>query len=155
MRDPLIVMCVHKKHGEIINDKPFFSELIETAQQTCMTYNYLFSIVNYSVGQDISSYTHYLKSMEPCGLVIVATEMDIADLEYYKALNIPMVLIDSTFDLEEFDSVSLDNSAAVYKAMHYARSLGHRNIGYLASSVTINNFRHRMDGFLKDCATSA
>lgn len=149
MRDPLIVMCVHKKHGEIINDKPFFSELIETAQQTCMAHHYMFSIVNYSVGQDISSYMHYLKSMEPYGLVIVATEMDIEDLEYYKALNIPMVLIDSTFDLEEFDSVSLDNSAAIYKTMHYARNLGHMNIGYLASSVTINNFRHRMDGFLK------
>ena len=145
----LIVMCIHKKHGAIINDKPFFSELIETAQQTCMSFSYMFSIVNYVPGQDLSSYMQYIKNMEPSGLIIVATEMGSEDLEYYKSLKLPMVLIDSTFDLEDYDSVSLDNTLATYKAVSYAHSLGHKDIGYLQSNVPINNFRHRMDGFFK------
>ena len=39
-----ILLSVHKKHGHVINDKPFFANLIETIQQEAMKSSYMLNI---------------------------------------------------------------------------------------------------------------
>lgn len=73
--------------------------------------------------------------------------MDYKDLEMYKQLPFPIVLIDSVFDLSHFDSVSLDDERSFFNAFLYAYDHGHRNIGFLKGSTPITNFRHHFDGF--------
>ena len=142
-------MNVHKKHGRIINDKPFFSDTIETAQQELLRHSYNMILSHYVPEQNLTQYIQYIKGLPVSGLILMATELDEADLACYKALNIPMVLMDASFDLEELDTVTLDNQQSIFRAFSYGVELGHRSIGYLKSATKISNFEHRMDGFAK------
>jgi len=144
-----ILLNVHKKHGHIITDKPFFSDVVEAAQQELLRQGYNMILSHYVPEQSLSQYIQYIKGLPIAGMILMATEMDETDLAYYKEVNVPVVLMDSIFDLEDIDSVSLDNETDLFRAVHYAVQKGHRHIGYLQSAVTINNFIHRMDGFMK------
>ncbi len=143
------LLSIHKKHGEVIIDKPFFSDLIETIQQEAMKRSYMLTLSHFMPGQDIQEYIDYIAGLPVNGVILMATEMSADDLAYYQKLQIPIVLLDGTFDLAEMDSVALDNQTSILRAVDYAYRLGHRDIGYLKSNVFINNFGHRFDGFLK------
>lgn len=144
-----LLLSVHKKHGNVITDKPFFSDLIETVQQEAMNNSYSLSIVHYLPGQDLNKFRDYLAAQPNDGMIVMATEMLEEDLAVYQSLNKPLVLLDGSFDLAEVDSIALDNQTAIYRAFAYAVSKGHKDIGYLRSNVFINNFGHHFDGFIK------
>lgn len=143
------LLSMHKKHGEVIIDKPFFSDLVETIQQEAMKQSYMLTLTHYMPGQNIQQYIEYIMSLPIDGMILMATEMDYDDLSYYRQIDIPIVLLDSSFDLARVDSMTLDNQTSILRAFDYAYELGHRDIGYLKSSVFINNFGHRYDGFMK------
>ncbi len=145
---PLLIFAIHRKHGLIINDKPFFSSLVSTIQQEAMLHNYSLNILHYSPGQDENKYIDNLQLPNVAGIILLATEMNEEDLLLYKNIKKPMVLLDSFFTLEQYDSVTINNEASLFQAVQYAYQLGHRNIGYLKSSISINNFRQRFDGYI-------
>ena len=142
-----LTLIVHKKSGEIMVDKPFFSSLIDSIQTQAALRSYSLSISHYSQDQDLDSYIHLLESMKTDGILLQATEMDYRDLENYKRLPYPIVLIDAVFDLSHFDSVSLDDERSFFNAFVYAFQHGHRNIGFLKGSTPITNFQHHFAGF--------
>ena len=148
-----MLLSVHKRTGAIINEKPFFSIILESAQQEAMRLNYKMMIMHFLPEKRLDEYIEYLLTLEIDGVIVIATEMQQEDIEGYRRLRsrkkIPVVLMDSSFDLEDFDAVELDNTKAVYRAVAYAVSMGHRSIGYLASAVRIQNFIHSHDGFYK------
>ena len=144
-----LLFVIHKRHGEIIIDKPFFSNLIEAIQIEASKSNYTVVVSHYTYDMNLESYIQSLNEQNIDGVVVLATEMLREDLEQYKKLTIPFVLLDSDFDIEPYDAITIDNQSAILCAFEYAYSLGHRNIGYLKSGVYINNFSHRFDGYLK------
>lgn len=145
----MVVLSVHKRTGLVINEKPFFSELVETVQQEAMLRRYLVAIAHYMPGMDRSSYTEYLRSLSPAGIIVMATEMAEEDLGMYTDIHVPLVLMDGTFDLSTIDSIALDNQTAIYRAFDYAYRCGHRDIGFLKSETVIRNFVHHFDGYKK------
>lgn len=155
--DKILLLSVHKTNGDIINDKPFFSTILEEAQQEAMRNQCTLVITHFLPGQNIEEYMRYLEAQNFDGLIIEATEITRPELEYYKKLcrtkGVPMILMDGSFDLEEIDAVELDNEKAVFRAVDYAVSMGHRDIGYLASRTEIMNFVHSHDGFRKGIHT--
>lgn len=147
-----ILLCIHKKHGEIINDKPFFSDLIETIQQEAMRSSYTLTIAHFVPGQNPSEYADYLRSIPAAGVIVLGTEMEAEDCLLYMKQGRPVVLLDASFPLLDMDSVTIDNSSSILRAFDYAVKSGHRDIGYLRSSRWISNFQARYDGFLKGIA---
>lgn len=145
----IVVLSIHKRTGLIINEKPFFSELVEAVQQEAMQNGYLVALSHYMPGQNTQQYMAYLESLRPSGIIVMATELDVSDLHIYKKLGVPVVLLDAYFDLEDIDAVSLDDQISMYRAVDYAYQMGHRNIGYLRSETTIQNFIHHFDGYMK------
>ena len=144
-----ILLIIHKRHGKIIIDKPFFSDLIESVQITAIENNFSVVLSHYTSTLDLNTYIDSLNMYNAAGIILVATEMLSEDLQCYKQLKVPIVLLDSEFEFEQFDSVTIDNSSAILNAFQYAYNMGHRDIGYLRSSVYINNFSQRYDGYLK------
>ncbi len=142
-----LLLIIHKKHGQIIIDKPFFADLIESVQTTALKYNFSLELSHYNSSQNIEEYIEGLMNKDISGIVLLATEMLPEDLMYYRKLRIPIVLLDSLFEMENYDCVTIDNTASIVQACKYVYDLGHRDIGYLQSSVYINNFRDRYDGF--------
>ena len=144
-----LLFIIHKSHGEIIIDKPFFSDLIEAVQTQATQNNYNVIVSYYTYTMDLCDYIHSLNMQNAVGAVILATEMLSDDLNQYKQLVMPFVLLDSDFDIEPYDAITIDNQSAILRAFEYAYKLGHRDIGYLRSGVYINNFAHRFDGYRK------
>ncbi len=144
-----ILVSIHKRYGVIIDDKPFFSDLIETIQQEAMKEQYVLTIAHFLPGQDKEKYEQYIRGIAPDGILILGTEMCVDDLSFYHRLHCPVVLMDACFPLCNIDAVTIDNEVSVLRAFDYAVSLGHKNIGYLKSQLPIANFDHRYDGFIK------
>ena len=144
-----VVLSFHKTHGLVMNEKPFFTGLIETIQQEAMKHSCLIAIANYLPGQNLKDYLSYITELNGDGLIVIATEMDESDLEAYKTLDMPLVLTDGYFDCSEVDSIALDNQDAMLRAVRHAYEMGHRDIGYLRSETVIQNFIHHFDGYQK------
>lgn len=108
-----LLMVMHKKHGQIIIDKPFFSDLIEEVQTTALKNRYVLEVSHYNPSLDIEMYINTLMKKDMAGIVLLATEMVEEDLEYYRKLQVPIVLLDSMFENGNYDSVSLDNSLSI------------------------------------------
>lgn len=144
-----ILLSIHKKNGMIMDDKPFFSTVVETIQLEAMKHSYMLTLAHYMPGQDLQEYINYIETLNVDGIILMATEMDYEDLACYQTLSIPMVAMDASFDLADVDSISLDNQSSILRAFDFGYKMGHRNIGFLKSNVYISNFGHRYDGFMK------
>lgn len=149
LANQVIILCIHKSHGNIIIDKPFFSKMIEAIQTEAMQYGYSLVIVHNDSISNMNEYRQHLLSLRPSGIILLTTEMLEDDLVFYQDLNLPLVLLDGHFDCYPADSVTIDNATSILRAYKYAHDMGHKNIGYMKSSVWISNFEHRFDGFQK------
>jgi len=145
-----IRFIIYKKHGLVVSDTPFFSSLMEGIDREARSLGYNLIVTYMDENKDnLIKILHIIKGTSPDGIMLLATEMTKEDLKPFKKLNIPLLLLDSYFESENLDTVIINNIEGVYKATCYLAELGHIDIGYLHSSVWINNFDQRMAGFKK------
>lgn len=144
-----IRIILYKRHGYVFADTPFFSNLIEGIQKECQLENFEMMITHVTRGEeDYKKIIENIKNDDTSGYLILATEMFEEDLQEFKGLDKPVIILDSYFKHEDFDFVVINNFDGSYKAANYLIQKGHVNIGYLHSSVYINNFHYRKIGFL-------
>jgi len=143
-----IQFIIYKKHGKVVADTPFFSVLIESINRAARSANFNLIITYIDEGQDdIPSILVQIDKTKPSGLLILATEMTSEDINLFKYLRYPMLLLDNQFDNQEVDTVCINNADGVYKAVMHLLSLNHADIGYLNSKVWIKNFEQRLRHF--------
>ncbi len=130
---------IYRKHGKVVMDTAFFAQLIEGVQEECRRLSCDLLINKVNAGDDISGLTDM-------PMLVLATEMDAGDLEPYRGLKHPVLLLDSDFRFEPFSSVSIDNCEAGYLAGKHLIERGHRRIGFLDSSLPFNNMADRFSG---------
>lgn len=147
----VIRFIVYKKHGYVVSDTPFFSELIEEIEIECRNegYELLVSHVNYK--DDLEQ---IVKQEKVAGVLVLATEMDETDLRLFELLNVPIVLLDNYFENSNFDYVLINNVKGSYEITKNLIENGHTEIGCIGSSKPINNFNYRYEGF-KNALTEA
>lgn len=143
-----IRFIIYKKHGLVVSDTPFFSSLMEGIDREARSLGYNLIVTYIDENKDnLMKILRIIKGTSPDGIMLLATEMTKEDLKPFKKLNIPLLLLDSYFESENLDTVIINNIKGVFKATCYLAELGHTDIGYLHSSVWINNFNQRMVGF--------
>lgn len=140
-----IQFVIYKKHGKVVGDTPFFSELIESINRAAREDGYNLTITYMDETKDnIPSLVELIKKENPAGLLILATEMSASDITIFSKLDLPMLLLDSQFDSQNVDTVCINNADGVYKAIQHLVDKGHKTIGYLHSDIWIYNFEQRM-----------
>lgn len=144
-----IRFVIYKKHGQVVSETPFFSALMEGIDQEARDegYNLLVSYINEKENTKMDV-LRIIEESAPDGLLLLATEMEREDCEAFQQLALPMVLLDSCFASEHQDMVIINNRQGAYQAVKYLVECGHSDIGYLHSSVWINNFADRKEGFM-------
>ncbi len=65
-----------------------------------------------------------------------------------KEKNVPVVLLDRSFDVSDYDCVKIDNRMAAYRATRHMLSYGHKKIAIIASKVEYTGYE-RYRGFLE------
>jgi len=145
-----IRFVIFKRHGYVVSDTPFFSSLIEGIEKECRMQGYemLISHVNIS-DEDYKETISNINNDYYSGLLILATEMATEDLELFGGNGAPVVLLDNYFRNCSFDCVLINNIDAAYRGTSHLIENGHKDIGYLHSSVYINNFYFRKQGYLE------
>jgi len=145
---PAIRLLVLKHHGFVVSDTPFFASLIEGIEKQCRNQNHELLISHFGLdGQDRADLLRLLSTDHAAGIIVLATEMLPDDLAVLDTVRKPVVLLDSRFLRCRFDSVLINNEDAAYRGTMYLIGQGHREVGYLGSSVLINNFRDRLAGY--------
>lgn len=144
-----IRFIIYKKHGSIVTDTPFFSALIEGIDQEARDKGYNLLISYVTEKENKAEIKKLIRDNPLDGIIILATEMDIKDLKLFDKPGAPVIILDSFFSEAKYDTVAINNVQGSYQATKYLIDKGHTEIGYLRSSIWINNFEERMDGFLK------
>ncbi len=104
-----------------------------------------------SVRRDMEEQLRSINSFSCDGVILLATEMRLGDVEKLRTIRHPIVLLDNFFPTAPYDCISIDNASGASKAVQYLIRMGHTRIGYLHSKIDIRNFRERKNGYLSAC----
>lgn len=74
--------------------------------------------------------------------------MEVQDLNYFRNICIPLVILDTAFRDTNFDYVAINNVDGTYEIVEHLIKNGHTSIGIINSSYQINNFRERKNGYV-------
>lgn len=144
-----IRFVIFKKHGLVVSDTPFFSSLIEGIEKESRTQGYETLITHVCTNDvDFKETIDGIKNDYCDGMLILATEMNFEDIGVINNINIPIVIVDNYINGKNYDSILINNTDAAFKATEFLIKNGHTRIGYLHSSIFINNFHYRKIGYL-------
>ena len=144
-----IQYVIYKKHGTVVGDTPFFSQVTEGIEHACKEEGYDLQINYFYENQDINAQIQALSEKNCQGILLLGTELDVDYFPPFSKLKVPMVILDSYFEELNCDSVLINNVQGAYRATNYLIEKGMTNVGYLRSSYPIGNFAERGDGYYK------
>ncbi|WP_337099125.1 LacI family DNA-binding transcriptional regulator [Paenibacillus sp. YIM B09110] len=128
--------------------QPFFRELIHFIEERCRQSG--FSLIYTSVEQE--QFMDKIKALEEekrsDGVILLGTNLNQSQVAAIaEGISIPLVVLDNCFETLPVHFVSINNVMGAYQAGLHICDYGHRNIGYIASNVRIQNFDERKKGF--------
>lgn len=144
-----IQFVVYKKHGMIVADTPFFSQITEGVDIGCKQAGYELQMTYFYGTQDIAKQIQAICDKKCQGILLLGTEMDAMSFLQFSALTIPLVVLDTFFEELNCDSVLINNVQGAYLATNYLIGHGMKTVGYLHSSYSIGNFAERANGYYK------
>lgn len=147
VRTGSITLTIFKRHGAVVTDTPFFSELTEGVQQKCSENGYKLNIEHFYRDRDPEKQIGRIRQADTIGIILLGTEMDTADFTFFAGLRIPVILLDVYMRDVEADCISINNVQGAYLATDYLIRQCECQPGYLHSAYHIHNFEERADGF--------
>ncbi|MCM1220278.1 MAG: LacI family DNA-binding transcriptional regulator [Lachnospiraceae bacterium] len=143
-----IYLIIYKKHGAVVADTPFFSEVTEGISLECKRQKYKLKISYiYEDEETIDKQIEDIRFSDCTGIILLGTEMNAEDLKPFLLLPVPLVLLDTYFDTLSCDCVLINNHQGAYLATQYLIRKCKIQPGYLRSSYQISNFIERAAGF--------
>lgn len=140
-------LVIFRENGSIIDNTPFFPTLISSFVQESREGGY--ETLLHNLDKRSPAYEEELSALlnDPdSGLVLLATEMNAADIQRFDASMSPLVILDNWTTDMRFSSVAINNEDSARFAGDYLIRQGHTRIGYIKSSFRIHNFRARHQG---------
>lgn len=145
-----IYFVIFKKHGAVVDDTPFFSQVSEGIVDACKHADYKLNIrYIYEDADDFTSQIEEIQFSDCIGIILLGTEMTPEDLKSFQKMPIPFVLLDTYFETIACDYVLINNVQGAYLATSYLIKKTKKQPGYLQSSYSIGNFAERNSGFFK------
>jgi LacI family transcriptional regulator len=146
-----IYFLFYKKSGAVVSETPFFSEVSEGAAAGCRKAGCRMKIVyfyeeNEKAVEEIEDLR--LPDSDCAGIILLGTEMTEDDLKPFSALRKPFVLLDNSFRSLPCNSVTIANVQGADLATSYLILRTGKQPGHLRSSVSINNFEERREGYI-------
>lgn len=142
-----IVFLKYRTHGMAVNqNQGFIASIVDSIQKECSRFNFDLQIVNANP-RNIDLVIDYINKSKTPGVIFLATEYLTGKDNFIKNIEVPMVVLDNSLRKEEFDSVLMDNRRISIQSVKYLYELGHRKIGYVKSSLEIDNLTERYVGY--------
>src|SRR5699024_10231090 len=137
---------IFKRHGKVIMDTPFFSELISSIESACRAHQYEL-LISYMDAGDPNLRTQIADVLKngSRGIHLLATEMNDENLQLFKNCKMPLLVLDSLFLWDDHNAVIINSREAGYLAAEHFVENGHRSFGLITSSFPFNNMTDRRD----------
>jgi LacI family transcriptional regulator len=106
----------------------------------------------YHINEDESNFQSKLDQIikeRNSGIILFATELSWPDMQPFLQVAVPLIVLDAWFREGSFDTVFMDNSNSLYYTVRYLCENGHRQIGFINSTITVLNFLFRKNGFIR------
>ena len=144
-----LAFLIYKKHGAVVTDSQFFSDLTEGITRSCTERGYTLDI-RYIIGSEhIRQELKAIMSSGMDGVLLLGTEMHREDFAPFQDYPLPTVVLDTYDDTVDMNFVVINNIQGAYTATDYLISQRKTQPGYLHSAYSIANFNERQDGFYK------
>jgi LacI family transcriptional regulator len=143
-----IRFVIYKRNGSIVDNSPFFSNLLEGVEAECREFGYELIISNLDRRSDF--YEQRLEEIlndKTTAVIMLGTEATDEDFESYLGAQCPMVILDSWSTSMNFNGVLINNSDSAKNAVEYLIKKGHKEIGYLKGKFRIKAFNARAMGY--------
>jgi len=142
-----ICFIIYKRHGEVLDNHPFFLLLMENIEAQARTYGYHILLSTIDKRQPIEPQINRIDELHAQGAIIFATEMFDEDMSAFESMLLPFVALDNDFTRLSCNTVSINNQMGTYQAIDYLIKNGHQTIGYLKSQTRISSFKERHWGY--------
>lgn len=143
-----LLFVYFKKHGAIVTDTAFFSQLSEGIHHYCSNNGYLTAIQYIYEDTNINEkFTEYAAIYQ--GIILLATEMNLDDLKKWKDCPLPFVVLDNYQINFSANYITINNIQGAYQATKHLIKSYNKQPGYMHSSYNIQNFTERKNGFFK------
>ncbi|MEF9941220.1 MAG: LacI family DNA-binding transcriptional regulator [Lachnospiraceae bacterium] len=144
-----ILFLKYIKHGLIVEENAgFISTIIDSIENDCRAQGYSLSIVvsEHSLESTLLNinYTNFH------GIIFLGTELDENSYPLLDRIPIPYIVIDNIMPHFHCSSIAIDNHEIVYDALSHLKELGHKEIGYFKSNISIQNFLERSESFYQN-----
>ncbi len=143
---PYIRYVLYKRHGHVLSDAQFFSDLMQGAEQACREFDQELIVTTIRAGAD-SDRIRTICDDECTGVILFATEMEADDLDRFKVCRSPLLVVDNPFTAANVHSVSINNYQAMFQATEIMINAGHKHIGFITGDHDIPNFAERRNGY--------
>lgn len=127
---------------------PFFTQIVSVIQQAFDRAGY--AVMLFCTDEQLHNQDEQIRLLLDRmvdGLLVARVGDDATFKQLVDGARVPVVLIDRLCQGVEVDSVTLDNRQAVFEAISYLISLGHRRIGYISGIVDISTIHDRGEGY--------
>lgn len=143
-----IYFILYKKHGTVVADTPFFSQISEGISLSCKEYGYKLNIRYIYEDEDtLQKQIEDIQYSDCAGMILLGTEMEAENLKPFLELPIPFVLLDAYFESVSCNCVLINNMQGAYLATQHLIRRCRKQPGYLRSAYRISNFSERASGF--------
>lgn len=138
--------------GDVRN--PFYAELAFYLQKALEEHGYSVMIFNseYDVKKELE-FVEKAKQFCLSGIILFTAQTDKNDLKK-QAGEMPIVLVNRSLELMNYDSVTMDNFKAGYIAAMHLIELGHKRIGFVKGQALSSASVQRFEGYrqaMKNC----
>lgn len=145
-----ILFLKYVTHGLIVEENAgFVSTIMDSIENDCRSEGYHLSIVN-SVNC-LEETLHNINYSSFHGMILLGTELDRSSYPLLEKIPIPYVVVDNIMPNFYCNCVTINNQELVYHALAHLASLGHKDIAYFRSNISIQNFDERALAFKETC----
>lgn len=146
----MLIFLVFTNSGIVLHDyfqQPFFRELIQHIEERARSkgYSMLFSSI------DIDSFEKEIELLAEehagNGVILLGTNLSEEQISLIADKMPKLVVLDTMYETLPIPFVEINNVMGTHQVAMYLHEMGHREIGYVASTVRIHNFEARMRGF--------
>lgn len=141
--------------GFLISDiaNPFFPAVLRGIEAVCARhgYNLLLQNTDEAVDREKAALDTLLRSRVD-GLIAILIDETGGQLDRFKAMGIPIVLVDRKASQRHYDCVTVDSVGGVAAAIRYLAALGHRRIATIHGIQEQTPGKDRLEGFIKGMA---
>ncbi|NLF20577.1 MAG: LacI family transcriptional regulator [Clostridiaceae bacterium] len=145
----VIYLVYFRRHGAVLADTSFFSELTEGVERGCSANGYRVNILNVYQLEDLQRTLDNAHAAGVAGVILFGTEMREEDFATLDFSRLPIVLLDNHCPSATIDSVQINNLDGAFLATDYLIKQCKQQPGYLKSAYPIMNFAQRTAGFRK------